>query len=69
MLHLRVDKVLSVLDVSEDCEFNVPLRPLLRLMLELEIDENGVFFGTLEGRISAETAKFLACGTPIDPEG
>jgi hypothetical protein len=69
MLHLRVDKVLSVLDVSEDCEFNVPLRPLLRLMLELEIDENGVFFGTLEGRISAETAKFLACGTPVDPGG
>ena len=68
MLHLRVDKVLSVLDVSEDCEFYVPLRPL-RLMLELEIDENGVFFGTLEGRISAEAAKFLACGTPVDPGG
>ena len=38
-------------------------------MLELEIDENWVFFGTLESHISAETANFLACGTPIDPGG
>jgi len=38
-------------------------------ILELEIDENWVLFGTLESRISAETANFLACGTPIDPGG
>jgi hypothetical protein len=47
MLQLRVDKVLSVLDVSEVSEFYIPLQQLLR--------PKTVKIVTLDGRSSAET--------------